>query len=485
MISYFLAATCYGFLFYTFYLLLLKGRSSHTWNRGYLLIITLLVLLLPQVKFDFSNWYTGSVAQTLQAVTLPEVIRTATGDKAAGAWYSGIPVVPLLYYIITAILLVRFLYRIITLYLFLRKHDFIEQDGYRLALNTGIGPASFGSNLLFPTAEINPFILNHEKAHLQYRHHYDRLLLQLLQCFFFPVIPLYFIHKELVLVHEFEADAVAGRDQKNYVQALLSKHLDTRQLYLLQSFFHHPLKRRIMMLQRNYTGKSNRGAKASVLFCSLILLCAIVYGQSMQASKLPEQLLPARVLTMQNKEQPQATGYQETMREEPYNKPVVPEQQYRPVKPQLNEENISGPRTQDVSPIEQIPNVPLQQREPERDIGQKIFTSVEHMPQPLMDLNRYLAEHIRYPEEARKNNIQGRVVLQFVVDKDGSVTNVVLQRDIGGGCGAEALRVVNGMPKWTPGKQAGQAVKVYYTLPVSFRLMEEGRMGNKPPVPDK
>ncbi len=103
-------------------------------------------------------------------------------------------------------------------------------------------------------------------------------------------------------------------------------------------------------------------------------------------------------------------------------------------------------------------------------IADKIFTSVEVMPVPPFDVNRYLAENIVYPDDAKKRGIQGRVVIQFVVDKDGSITNIVVVREIGGGCGLEAMRVVRNMPRWTPGKINGQAVRVYYTLPISFKL---------------
>ncbi len=92
------------------------------------------------------------------------------------------------------------------------------------------------------------------------------------------------------------------------------------------------------------------------------------------------------------------------------------------------------------------------------------------MPEPPFDINSYLSKNIRYPSAARENEIQGRVVLQFVVDQGGNVTNIEIKKDIGGGCGQEAVRVVKAMPKWKPGKQNGQPVKVYYTLPVSFKL---------------
>lgn len=103
----------------------------------------------------------------------------------------------------------------------------------------------------------------------------------------------------------------------------------------------------------------------------------------------------------------------------------------------------------------------------------KVFTSVEEMaefPGGMSAMMRYLADHIQYPAEAREDNVQGRVVVRFVVDKSGEVRNAVVMRDIGAGCGKEALRVVNSMPKWKPGKMHGQPVHVYFTLPVQFKL---------------
>lgn len=85
-------------------------------------------------------------------------------------------------------------------------------------------------------------------------------------------------------------------------------------------------------------------------------------------------------------------------------------------------------------------------------------------------LFKYLGENIKYPTMARENGIEGKVYIEFVIDKDGSVTNAVVKRGIGGGCNEEALRVVNSMPRWKPGRQQGNPVKVKYTLPVSFKL---------------
>ena len=116
--------------------------------------------------------------------------------------------------------------------------------------------------------------------------------------------------------------------------------------------------------------------------------------------------------------------------------------------------------------------VPVEVEE-EEVVEQEIFQIVEEMPsypggeQKLME---YVAKNIKYPQIARETGIQGRVFVGFVVEPDGSVSNVKVLRGIGGGCDEEAMRVVKGMPKWKPGKQRGKAVRVSYMLPVNFKL---------------
>lgn len=101
------------------------------------------------------------------------------------------------------------------------------------------------------------------------------------------------------------------------------------------------------------------------------------------------------------------------------------------------------------------------------------FMVVEEYPEfpggmeALMD---FLSKNIKYPEAAKEQGIEGRVFVTFVVEKDGSVNNVKVLRDIGGGCGEEAARVVKMMPKWKPGKQNGKVVRTQFNLPIQFRL---------------
>ena len=110
------------------------------------------------------------------------------------------------------------------------------------------------------------------------------------------------------------------------------------------------------------------------------------------------------------------------------------------------------------------------------EIEEEIFTVVETQPQfpgGEDSLYNFIYSNLRYPQVAKDNAIEGRVFLTFVVEKDGSITNVKIIRDIGGGCGHEAKRVVEMMPKWIPGKQNGKPVKVQFNLPIIFKLKDE------------
>jgi len=86
---------------------------------------------------------------------------------------------------------------------------------------------------------------------------------------------------------------------------------------------------------------------------------------------------------------------------------------------------------------------------------------------------RYLSKNIRYPAVARENNTQGRVIVSFVCEKDGSLTDVKVARGIGDGCDEEAVRVIKASPHWKPGIQNGRPVRVAYSVPINFTLSEE------------
>ncbi len=112
----------------------------------------------------------------------------------------------------------------------------------------------------------------------------------------------------------------------------------------------------------------------------------------------------------------------------------------------------------------------------EEDEEEPVFVVVENDPEfpgGMEALYAFISNNVKYPKQALENGIQGKVYVTFVVEVDGSISNIKVLRDIGGGCGAEAVRVVKLMPKWKPGTQRGKAVRVQFNLPVEFKLPAE------------
>jgi len=130
---------------------------------------------------------------------------------------------------------------------------------------------------------------------------------------------------------------------------------------------------------------------------------------------------------------------------------------------QVSTETHEGEKVVDLPPENPVAN---------EDEG-KIFTIVEEMPSfpgGEEKMLEYIKKNVKYPAVARENNIQGRVYINFYIDKEGKVQGTKVVRGIGGGCDEEALRVVRSMPQWKTGKQNGRAVNVYFNVPINFSL---------------
>ncbi|WP_028902418.1 MULTISPECIES: energy transducer TonB [unclassified Prevotella] len=105
--------------------------------------------------------------------------------------------------------------------------------------------------------------------------------------------------------------------------------------------------------------------------------------------------------------------------------------------------------------------------------NQQVFDVVEQMPEypgGMAAMVEYLSKNVKYPADAEKKKVEGKVFVTFVVDTDGSITDVTLMKKVFPSLDAEAMRVISAMPKWVPGKQRGQVVRVRFTVPIMFRL---------------
>mgnify|MGYP005612602995 FL=1 len=165
-----------------------------------------------------------------------------------------------------------------------------------------------------------------------------------------------------------------------------------------------------------------------------------------------------------------------TKQEQPKPQPPAPKPQVTQIEIVDNEEEIEDEIEIDaeVSQDEVIEEyfAPAEIEE-EEIVEAEIFKVVEVMPEfpgGAAKMMEYIQKNMKYPMMARESDIQGRVFVNFVVEPDGSISNVTVMRGIGGDCDEEAVRVVKSMPKWNPGKQRGTAVRCAFTVPVIFGL---------------
>ena len=108
--------------------------------------------------------------------------------------------------------------------------------------------------------------------------------------------------------------------------------------------------------------------------------------------------------------------------------------------------------------------------------GKEVFTIVEQAPEfpgGEKARSKFMTDHVKYPDSAINNNVQGTVYASFVVETDGSLTNIEIIKGIGYGCDEEVIRLIKVMPKWTPGEQKGKPVKVQFNLPIKFALNDK------------
>ena len=136
------------------------------------------------------------------------------------------------------------------------------------------------------------------------------------------------------------------------------------------------------------------------------------------------------------------------------------------------EEEIEVDLDVEITEDEAIEEIITEEAPEEEDVD-KVFTIVEQQAEfkgGMKKFYEYVGKKMRYPSQARRMGIEGKVFVQFVVERDGSITDVEAIRGIGAGCDEEAIKVIRDSPKWNPGKQRGRAVRVRRIIPITFRL---------------
>jgi len=460
---YLFQVTVYSALLYTVYLLVLKNRTSHAWNRFYLLLCATLPLVIPFIKIAGITTTIPVAANTLHI--LPAITISAQNKTHSVFTWSNIIVAA--YVIIAGAILLRTIIQYIRFRRFVRANSYEVIGGTKVLLNTDMGPGSFQQYIFFPGSEIDDAIMQHEMAHIKLKHSNDILLMRLLQAIFWPNIVLYTITAELKIVHEFQADAYAVQNKDAYISTLLNDTFSTNNFSLSHTFFYHPLKRRIMMLQRSPLSRAKmRMAILQTGTMAILLLAGMVYLQSCKRQDVkpnitapqPQPLDTAQI--MRDAQQMAHEIFTDTMM-----KGLNAKKPETRAGWQISETEAAAAIKK--SMLKALANKPQGAHE-QNYTG--VYTYVEKMPEPPYNYSAYVYSHIKYPESARKKGIGGRVIVRFTVNENGDIITPVILRSVDPDLDAEALRIVSSMPKWTPGEKDGKKVAVYFTLPIEFKL---------------
>ena len=427
--------------FYLFYRLLLSRETLHRFNRMALLGVLLLSAVVPLIEVSTEQpTGVGQGMLTLEewlvlSEAMPEVSSTPV-EEARAVW----PLVLLAVYGVGVLFFLgRNLLSLIRLGQLLRGtrrediHRYVA-DAPRILLfvhERGIAPFSWMRYIVIARKDLEEDgrpILLHELAHIRCGHSWDLLLADLC-CFvqwFNPAA--WLLKQELQAVHEYEADEAvlrAGVNAREYQLLLIKKAVGTRLYSMANSLNHSKLKKRITMMQRR---KSNPWARAKLLYVLPLAAVAVAAFARPEVSGVSNELSAAKV-----------TDLAEIVKEKTVES--VPQDT-------VKADGLQGKNSTVYDMVEQAPAFP-------------------GGPQAMM---QFIKDNLKYPQIAKENGIQGRVILQFVVDETGKVTDPKVIRSIDPSLDTEAIRLVLSMPRWIPGMQDGKAVAVRYTIPVIFKL---------------
>lgn len=412
-------------LFYALYKLVCT-RDTFFRSRRFILIVSLVLpFILPFI--DVREWLESRDRMIMlthfdYSAVLPEIVVGSEAVETGNRVFVLSEWIGYLYLAGVVALLVRLAVQAFSLYRLIVRMPEKEINGVCVkCLNDPSGPFSFfGWIFMNPAAvkedEISE-ILTHEMAHVKQHHSVDVLLAEMVSicCWMNPFA--WLLKREVRLNLEFLADRKvmeAGFATKSYQYHLLG--LAYNHKYGLSNNFNFShLKQRIIMMNKKKSNAAGHIKYALFVLPAFALLVAGNISCSQDASQTED----------------------------------AKEEVVAPVSPEAKEAPADSTAKEEVFMVaEQIPE----------------------FPGGMKELLKFLQDNLKYPENAMKNNVQGRVIVQFVVEKDGTLTEFKVARSVDPDLDAEALRVLQTMPKWKPGMQRGKIVRVKFTVPVSFKL---------------
>ena len=522
------SAVCLA-MFYLFYRLLLSKETFHRFNRMALLGVMLLSCLLPLVKVTVEQ----ASPVNAQVMSMEDLLLMYQWNSEAVVeegsrpfhWQEGLVLV---YFVGLFFVIVRHLWSLGRM-LYLIRHSRCERldNGIRLVVHRRkLAPFSWMRYIVISETDLKEsghHILVHEMAHIHHRHSWDLLLTEAcawLQ-WFNPAI--WLLKQELQNIHEYEADEEVlrqGINAKEYQMLLIKKAVGARLYSIANSFNHSSLKKRITMMIRK---KSNPWARAKYLYVLPLAAVTVAAFARPEISKPLDEISSVKVNDLSAVLETYADKNVSNPAEKTKLKMKVVDEKGKPIiaatvlvanttNGTITDEN--GNFTLEVGTDQSIQvayigmstvtmavkdclkkadqTIVLTESDTKKDVkvvasapqtvvsDDQTFSVVEQMPEYPGGMRaglEFMARNLRYPTKAREAGKQGRVIVQFVVRKDGSLSDFKVLCPVDPWLDAEAIRVISTMPKWKPGMQDGKPVSVKFTLPVTFML--EGT-NNKP-----
>lgn len=423
-------------VFFGIYVLVLKRLTFFQWNRVYLLSAVAISFLISLLQFvDLSHH--KEVYQPLAVIDLGETESVISMNIAASSgWGSVMDWIRIVYAVGVGLMLLWFgvrLYRVLTVF----GGNITVQRSFSFFNRVFLAKESKHSNM----------VEAHELIHVRQGHSYDLLLLEILRIFnwFNPLF--YFYIKEVKFQHECIADEACAKDKVQYAELLVANAVNVSPSVLVHEFSNHSfLKRRIMMLFKSKSKKINR-AKYLLILPTVLMVSGVALAFNVSI----KNIIPIGAKDVENIIQQDTT------------KSKAAGAKGKIIRKEKPREGENGTTITDGT-------ITPQEREEADD---RVFTAVEVNPEPEGGLNAFrmwFGQNYPYPQAAIDAEIKGKVVVSFIVEKDGTFGDFKIVTDLGYGTGEAAIETLKKAEPWKPGVQNGRNVRVAYTMPFTLNL---------------
>lgn len=444
-------------LFYLFHKLLMSRDTFHTFNRFAILSMMLLSLVLPLVHLSLDSEAginRGTVA--LEGLVAQTVV--ADGGNGVGEGLT-LTQVLLAAYVLGVVLFVgKALLSVGSLLRLIRRARCVEvRNGIRIYTMQGdISPFSWFRYIIMSEKdwqENRREIVLHEMAHIRRCHSMDVAVCNMMIVFQWYNPAAWLLKRELQTLHEYEADEAvlsAGVDATHYQMLLIRKAVGERLFSMANNLNHNSLKKRITMMKIKRT---NPVQKAKIAFVLPLAAMTVAAFASQKVENLSEKVEQESEAFSSVSDNPVVRAVDETAR-------------------------VAAVKVQEEKALEEATSLSMASDTAETKSGKEFPCIPETFPQfpgGHVALFEYLSKNIKFPKSKENEDVKVRVVTTFTVEKDGSITDAKIVRSQGEAFDNEALRVINGMPKWIPGMQNGKAVSVKYTLPITFSTTDSDK----------